>query len=120
MVKGEPAVVMVVQVEGASYRFNHVWNERTASWYLDVFALGGAPVLAGVRVDHMWPLWGRHLRQGLPPGNALAVDMASSGAPPTFESWGGNTRLVYYTASEVAADRAQASATAPRVVKVGP
>lgn len=50
------------------YRFVFTWRRRTQSWYLDVYTVAGALLIAGRRLSAKWaPLLGLNV-VGLPPG----------------------------------------------------
>lgn len=101
----EPAFGYAVQLDGVSYRLSFYWEERAAGWYLDLADAQGEPIISGIRLDHRKTLWARYRAdERLPAGDALCFSMADDKQPPTFESLGRNTVLVYYEAGEVVAN----------------
>lgn len=101
----EPAFSYAIQLDGVTYRLSYHWEERTASWYVDLADAEGVPLVSGIRLDHRKNLWGRYKADArLPAGNALCFSMNDDAARPTFESLGRATVIVYYEQGEVVSD----------------
>ena len=85
-------------LEGVTFTLAFAWRQRTASWYVDVLAADGSPILQGQRVSASSPLWPDPSAPGLPPGVVVVV------GPDTYlrGQLGTDLRLVYLTAAEVA------------------
>lgn len=103
-----PASTYRIALDGVDFRLNWRWNDRMASWYLDLFEADGTPLRLGVRVVLDWPLWGRFRHPARPAGELLAVSLDGA-AEPEAGDLGGRVRLIYYTAAEVAAQAADAT-----------
>lgn len=112
-----PASTYRISLDGADFRLSWRWNDRMASWYLDLFEGDGTPLRLGVRVVLDWPLWGRFRHPRRPAGELLAVSLDGD-AEPGAGDLGGRVRLIYYTADEVAAQAAVAEADDVLVVAV--
>jgi hypothetical protein len=99
--KDSPAVEMVISLEETSYQLTYTWNQRSASWYLDVATQEGVKILSGIRIQHRWSLWARYRAIAtLPPGELVCISMTDDNIDPSFASFGRDTILLYYLDGE--------------------
>lgn len=102
----EPAVVFKTTLDGVRYTITYRWQERTASWYLDLATGQGEPLVSGVRLAVDWvPLAGHRATDPRIPQGALLVYSTdrSNTSPPGFSDLGRRVRLAYHSADEVEA-----------------
>ncbi len=90
-----------VELDGAVYVITFHWNARAGLWFLDIGLPGADVAAAGVAaVSNRFLFHRYHYRDGIPPGELMALDPIAQVAGPGFD-WSGFT-LCYFTAGEVA------------------
>jgi hypothetical protein len=100
-------------VDGLTFRFEFLWNDRTAAWYFNLRDAAGTLLLAGVKVVTGWPLTARYLGKipNLPPGQFVAIDSAGRDSDPGLATLGEQHQLVYVPAADAAAIQAPRRST---------
>jgi hypothetical protein len=89
-----------VELDGTTYVFTFHWNARMNLWMLDVGLPGEDVAVAGVTVVSNRFLFRRyHYRNGVPPGELLALDPTNLLTGPDYD-WTGFL-FCYFTADEV-------------------
>lgn len=92
-----------VELDGRAVVVELRWNERAASWFLSLAERGGVALLAGRRVVADAPLVGRlRARDGVPPGELVAVDTGGRGEDPDRADLGTRVQLIYIEAADLA------------------
>jgi hypothetical protein len=90
-----------VELDGVVYILTLHWNERMNLWMLDVGLPGADASVCGVTCVANRFLFRRyHYRDGVPPGELMALDPTLMLDGPGFD-WSGFD-LCYFTAGEVA------------------
>lgn len=57
----DPSYFYEVRIEGASYRLDFNFRERTKSWTLDIHTGAGEPLLLGKRIVYNYPMAFQHI-----------------------------------------------------------
>lgn len=100
---GYPDMSIRCAIEGVTYVFRWVWNEREATWYVSIADAENDPIVSGVRV-----VLGENLIAGvadsrLPDGQILVADPSGNTDEPDRDTLGKNVLIVYVTTAEVEA-----------------
>lgn len=98
----DAAFEQTVSLDGLTYGFEFWWNERMESWYMTVYTALGEPITSGIRLAHKQHLLAKYRDERLPPGSLFLISLSDSPCDPTFEGFGVDTKLVYYTADDLA------------------
>lgn len=92
-----------VELEGTFYVLDFNWNARAARWFMSVLSDDGVLLVAGIAIVNQRLLLRRYkYRGGLPPGDLAFIDLTSTIDAPNYDQF---TRLVYFTAAEIAEAR---------------
>ena len=97
---GYPHFDFECELDGRSYVFEFIWNERATVWYMTIADSVGTVLLAGIPIVLDYPLISRFASDDLPPGEFQAVDTTGEGTPPTLEDFGSRVQLLYFDESE--------------------
>lgn len=89
--------------EQRQYRFAFRWNERAASWYMDVLESDDTPIRMGIRVVLGVRLGRRVADSRFPPGELVARDLSGAGREAKLEDFGTRVVIDYTSPEEVAA-----------------
>lgn len=85
-------------LDGVTVSIALAWRQRTGSWYMDMTASDGTPILTGQRVSPGVPVLPDPTVPGAPPGALVML-----GPDPYLRGQiGSDVRLVYLTAAEIA------------------
>jgi len=89
------------ELDRVPYLMTFRWNERSESWFMDLSALPGGPIVQGVRVVPDYPMLQQFTRPNMPPGAFVFV------ANRTIDrigrnDLGTNAVLVYLSESDIA------------------
>lgn len=88
------------ELDGVTYVLTFHWNARMGLWAFDVGLPGELASVAGITVvANRFLLLRYHTREGVPPGELLALDPTQLLNGPGFD-WSGFT-LCYFSADEV-------------------
>lgn len=94
-----------ISIEGVSYIFAYKWMERSKSFYLTITTFDGTVVQSNIKLITRVPLITRN-KALAPSGNLFLIRNGDNLPPITKDSIGVDSEysLVYFTASELAAD----------------
>lgn len=96
-----PSQRAIVELGGVVYQLQLTWRQRCQGWYLDLYDVSGALLLAGRRLVPGWgPLVGL-VAAGLPSGVALVVVGLS---PYRRADLGGALQLIVLSSAELPPD----------------
>lgn len=99
-----PQYTISVTLEGVPYIFTFKWNVRGAYYTMDLLTSDNTLLVGGIKlVINSIGLIGKFPREGMPPGELLAIDASGNNAPITFDDLEERVELVYATEAEVAA-----------------
>lgn len=98
----EPHYTFQVELDGATYGFEFLWNPICPGWVLSIYTGDDQPILTGLRVVVDWPLTGRFADSRLFPGALMAVDTTGQQLDPARDDFGSRVLLRYFTAAELA------------------
>ena len=84
-----------------AYRIVLRWNERTESWYLDLFDSDDQPLLQGKRLAINWPITWRYKGATWPAGNLMLWCEEGSNAECGYDDLGHRCKLVYIEPADV-------------------
>lgn len=114
----EAAYVVGTQLDGVSYIFGVSYNERTESYYVDVFTSEGVEVVKGLRVVCDFALARRYRKEGFPDGVVVARSLvAGNDEAPKFGELGARVRVLFIPEADIV--RAQAAAPERTIIKAG-
>lgn len=91
-----PSYVRKIQLDGTVFKYRMTWRDRTASWYMDLLTLQGAPIVSGRRVSPGSVIVPRGT-PGAPPG---LIYCDGSVDPYVFGDLGTSIRILYYSRDE--------------------
>lgn len=89
---GFDAFTETVTLSGAQYILTWTWMSRMRSWYIDIAAVDGTPLVQGMRVTPGWAPWAALRNPGLPSGLYFVT-----GPDPYDENALGSTVLPVYS-----------------------
>lgn len=90
-----PSYEFKTDLENVLYNFSIRWNERMATWIMDigdeqgVIIVGGIPLLTGINI------LGPYKNELLPPGLFVVYDETGENRNPTRENFGVDIKLLY-------------------------
>lgn len=96
-----PSFVQQTQLDGITYNFRIHWNEREASWYLELGDVDDVSIVASRKMVPDWPLIYRVRDERRPPGELLMVDLTGQGIPAAIDELGDRVILLYLDEAEV-------------------
>lgn len=96
-----PRYSELVTLDGVAYRLSFEWNDRAASWFLDIGTAAGVPLVTNVRLVVGWPLLSRYRVEGLPPGLLECIDTLGTDTDPAYQDLGGRVVLAYTPTAEL-------------------
>ena len=67
-----------VQLDGTSYTFRWLWNERDGHWFLSLYDVEGTAVVEGLRVVTGWDILKDVTKENRPAGRLVFFDEATS------------------------------------------
>lgn len=102
-----------VDLDGTTYQLRFRWCDTlngsviadgatTGAWYMDINTPEGVPLIQGLRCVVNWPMGGRFVTEGLPPGLLMFVDTTGAGISPGVTDLGQRVQLFYTSAIPVA------------------
>ena len=97
----DPRYSIEVELDGTNFVLEFEWNDRAASWFLDVRDEARVLLLAGVRVVVGFPLIARYRDPKLPKGDLSAVDTSGLDLDPALEDLGDRVLLIYTPFDEI-------------------
>ena len=87
-----------ISLDGAEYKLRFRWQDRTSSWYFDLWSASGVPLISGRRVGVNWPLDFGKRSELIYPGSIMPIQTAPlTGAMSDLWSC---CALCYYSAGE--------------------
>lgn len=93
------------RLDGRDYVLTFSYNEREDRWYLSLYDDEDKPILLGLKLVSNFPLLRHyHWDERVPPGELMAVDLATNlSPPPGFAELGEGRRieLTYYDQAKV-------------------
>lgn len=92
---GRSNLEFIVELDGVDYRMRLLWNARVGRWYLWLYTMEGAPVVAGQKLVADIPLLSHRRGPDLPPGSLWCVDMTGRGIDPGLRDLGVRCLLMY-------------------------
>lgn len=98
---GTPSQEFQVSLDGQLYTLGLTWNEREASFHLDVSDQDGNALVLGRKVVVGLPLLARFRDPQLPRGQLLAVDTSGAGIDPGLNDLGARVPLYYVEAASL-------------------
>lgn len=84
-----------VDLDGATYLLEFLWNTRGEFWTLSILDAAEAPLVMGIRIVAAWELLAQYSDDRLPGGRLLTVDMSGLGIDPGRDDLGKRVILVY-------------------------
>jgi hypothetical protein len=87
-------------LEGRTYSFEFIWNDRSGAWFLTIRDTDGNDLAAGRRVVLGANLLGRSSNAALPPGVLLAVDTSRTDTEAGRDDLGARVKIVYIESEE--------------------
>jgi hypothetical protein len=100
---GYPDMTIRCAIEGVTYAFAWLWNERESTWYVSIADSEGDPIVSGVRVVLNADLIGRTTDSRLPDGKILVKDITGATDEPDRDTLGQNVLVVYVSTAEIEA-----------------
>lgn len=97
---GDPNYDMTIPLDGVTYVITVRWNDREASWYLDIADEQAVPILLGLKVLPNVALGAKCRDVRKPPGLLIATSSTDDQSPPGFEELGGRVELIYWPLEE--------------------
>lgn len=101
-----PSYRVGTAIDGTQYVLDVYWNEIDLAWYMSVFAADGEPIRQGIRIVLGIKLGRRCVDPRFPTGAIVARDLTGAGLDAGRNDLGARVQLRYYTAEEIAAERA--------------
>lgn len=99
-----------VALEGATYQFRYLWNERDNHWSLGISTEDGTSIVAGRRVVVGWDMLLSVSNESAPTGALICVatedplNLAGTGdIDPGLTDLGSRCDILYYTLAELVA-----------------
>jgi hypothetical protein len=101
----DPLYTQTTALDGTPYAMRFTFNQRAASWYLDLATLDGEPVASGVKLVCLWDLLQRCASPLRPPGKLYVLSATTDTSTPGLVDLlpTGRCTLVYITAADLAA-----------------
>ncbi len=87
-------------LEGGIWIFRFRWNERAASWMLDLSDADGVPLAHGIRITVDVSLLEQYKHLAIPPGRFFAFDTTLRQVDPTVDDFGTRVLLLYNDSTE--------------------
>lgn len=87
-------------LEGEIYHFRFRWNDRAASWFLDLSDGDGVPLAFGIRITVDVSLLEQYKYKAIPPGRFFAFDTTLRQTDPTVDDFGTRVLLLYNDSTE--------------------
>lgn len=84
-----------IELDGEVWRFRFTWNQRMASWAMDLLREDETKILSGVRVATNYPILERYRSLDVPPGDLVVVDISGTGEPPGRYDLGSRVEIHY-------------------------
>lgn len=92
---GVPWYDLSIQLDGANYFLEFVWNPREQQWYLTVSDANEVVLLSERRVGVGLPMLARFRVAGLPPGELVAIDTSGQNVEAGLTELGARVHLLY-------------------------
>jgi hypothetical protein len=92
---GTPWYDMSIQLDGASYYLEFMWNPREQQWYLSISDANEVLLLSERRISLGLPLLARFRIAGLPLGEIVAIDTSGSNVEAGLTELGARVHLLY-------------------------
>jgi len=99
---GVPAYTFFAVLDGVTYGFDVLWNDRSATFFMDITDVQGNEIVAGAKVVLGTTLFGRSPAVAMPPGQFILVDTSGADLDAGLNDLGNRVQVVYYSASEFA------------------
>jgi hypothetical protein len=88
-----------VRLDGAAYVLRFQWNQREATWTLDLYDADSVAIVTGLVLVPSWPLLSLVTDARRPPGELVVWQPDKSQAAPTLASLGSTSKILYYEAA---------------------
>lgn len=108
-----PFYTLRTRLDGADYTLEFRYSPRASRYYLNLYDVNEVLLVAGLKLVPNVPLLQYYrYRDGMPQGELIVAALGADGSPPVLGELGLNLRceLTYFTATELAAVRASATA----------
>jgi hypothetical protein len=100
---GTPYYEFSVPLDGVTFLFEFIWNDRQACWFYNLKAADDTPLLMGRKVVLDLPMITRFKSLSLPAGDLVARDTTGAQIPPSLTDLGDRVILYYVTVAELEA-----------------
>ncbi len=84
---------MRVVLDGETFVLRFTWNERAATWSIDVMNTSEVLITAGGKIIPNWNPFRNIVQDGMPPGRFLAIDREGVGTMPLQLEFGLDKRI---------------------------
>ncbi len=100
---GIPSFSQRTSLDGVTFEFDFIWNERESAWYMSVADADGLSLREGVRMAIRWPLLRSVADARRPEGELYLIDLDGTGVEAALGDLNVRVILTYVTGAEAAA-----------------